>query len=501
MRATSRARRAACAIAVASVLTVWSLGGLLTQGALVGPNERAVVAWGDNSYGERNIPSGLADVKAISVGPWRCALALKADSTVVAWGENDGGDTNVPIGLSGITAISAGPNFGIALKNDRTVVAWGQTQVPAGLSDIVAVSAGSGFSLALKSDGTVVTWGQAVVRARPSGVVAISAGGEGLALKDDGTVAVLVGRPTDVPAGLSGVVAISAGGFHNLALKRDGTVVAWGDDSRGQTNVPTGLSDVQAISAGNDFSLALKRDGTVVGWGDNEDGQIHIPDGLSGVVEISAGGFSLAVVGPGGNAGGAFPWSIALAVVIPLGIVAFIADAWRRRRSVVEQLLRLLPPVAWPTAIALLLALLSLPLTALTCDATDAIGNRAPASALGQWSAAAGAVLISALVAGTIGGPLVRRNSGGGAGLTFVIALLVAIPASALMPLALGESVGLGWFCLDSCSPVVSTGDPGNAIYSDLYFWFAPFVEPMPVLMLALGVGVWTVVVRRLPAR
>jgi alpha-tubulin suppressor-like RCC1 family protein len=31
-----------------------------------------------------------------------------------------------------------------------------------------------------------------------------------------------------VPSGLSGVAAIAAGTFHSLALKGDGTVVAWG---------------------------------------------------------------------------------------------------------------------------------------------------------------------------------------------------------------------------------------------------------------------------------
>ena len=31
-----------------------------------------------------------------------------------------------------------------------------------------------------------------------------------------------------VPSGLSGVTAIAAGAYHSLALKSDGTVVAWG---------------------------------------------------------------------------------------------------------------------------------------------------------------------------------------------------------------------------------------------------------------------------------
>ena len=45
-----------------------------------------------------------------------------------------------------------------------------------------------------------------------------------------------------MPAGLSGVSAIAARRNHTVALKTDGTVVAWGDNGNGQTTVPAGLS-------------------------------------------------------------------------------------------------------------------------------------------------------------------------------------------------------------------------------------------------------------------
>ena len=60
-----------------------------------------------------------------------------------------------------------------------------------------------------------------------------------------------------LPPGLTNVVAIAGGDAHSLALKSDGTVVAWGDNFWGQTNVPAGLTNAVAIAAGSDHSIAL----------------------------------------------------------------------------------------------------------------------------------------------------------------------------------------------------------------------------------------------------
>jgi uncharacterized protein (TIGR03437 family) len=53
------------------------------------------------------------------------------------------------------------------------------------------------------------------------------------------------------------VVAIAAGTRHSIALKSDGTVVAWGDNQYGQARVPPDLAGAAAIAAGDDLSLAL----------------------------------------------------------------------------------------------------------------------------------------------------------------------------------------------------------------------------------------------------
>ena len=66
---------------------------------------------------------------------------------------------------------------------------------------------------------------------------------------------------------MNNVVAIAAGWGHTVALKKDGTVVAWGNNDYRQCNVPKGLSNVVAISAGGLHTVALLRDGKVAVWG------------------------------------------------------------------------------------------------------------------------------------------------------------------------------------------------------------------------------------------
>ena len=51
-----------------------------------------------------------------------------------------------------------------------------------------------------------------------------------------------VGNPFRLPA-------IAAGQFHSLALKSDGTIVAWGGNAYGQATAPTDLRDATAITA------------------------------------------------------------------------------------------------------------------------------------------------------------------------------------------------------------------------------------------------------------
>jgi hypothetical protein len=86
-------------------------------------------------------------------------------------------------------------------------------------------------------------------------------------------------------------VEIAAGLFHSLARRSDGSVVAWGSNSDGQTNVPAlppGRT-YSELGAGAAHTVARRSDGTVVAWGRNVEGQCDVPAGLT-FVEVAAGG-------------------------------------------------------------------------------------------------------------------------------------------------------------------------------------------------------------------
>lgn len=111
---------------------------------------------------------------------------------------------------------------------------------------------------------------------------------------------------SDVPVqvnGLTGATAVAAGLGHTLALKNDGTVWAWGLNANGQlgnnsttaSNVPVqvnGLTGVVAIAAGFKHSLAVKADGTIWAWGGNGSGQLGTSSTIDSHVPIQVSGIS-----------------------------------------------------------------------------------------------------------------------------------------------------------------------------------------------------------------
>ena len=81
-----------------------------------------VIAWGDDSYGQADVPASATNVIAVAAGD-RHSLGLRSDGTVVCWGSGAG--TNIPPDVTNAVAIAAGQWHSAALLADHSVVAWG----------------------------------------------------------------------------------------------------------------------------------------------------------------------------------------------------------------------------------------------------------------------------------------------------------------------------------------------------------------------------------------
>jgi alpha-tubulin suppressor-like RCC1 family protein len=94
--------------------------GVATAEAQVG----GIVAWGDNSYGQCDVPSPNANFVSVAAGNW-FSVGLKAGGSIVAWGHNEYGQCNVPSPNAAFVAIAAGAHHVLGLKSDGTIVTWG----------------------------------------------------------------------------------------------------------------------------------------------------------------------------------------------------------------------------------------------------------------------------------------------------------------------------------------------------------------------------------------
>ncbi|SDE22361.1 hypothetical protein [Nocardioides lianchengensis] len=167
-----------------------------------------LVVWGEDTYGQGSVPAEYANIAFSQVLPVDDAvLALTAGGRVVGWGGNQFRVQQIP------TVVTAEKVAQIAYSP-------------------------SGYGGAVTRDGRVLVWGPK--RARPT--------------------------PLDVPAGLTGVTQLDLREELAVAVKGDGTVVAWGGPANGVTDVPPGLRASQILQDG--FTVtALTTDGSIVQWG------------------------------------------------------------------------------------------------------------------------------------------------------------------------------------------------------------------------------------------
>lgn len=151
-----------------------------------------------------------------------------------------------------------------------------------------------------------------------------------------------------------------------------------------------------------------------------------------------------------------------------------------------------------PTSVALLLALVSLPLVALTLPVVvpppdpSTLAPAAPPLDPSRWLAAIGSVVAGALVGGSVGGWLVRRNGVVGTLAAIVLAWHVGLFALPVLPAASGLEFRAGSYCVDFCHIAIEGGATSAIeIYLPLGWFFAPIVGWGPLVTLILGVVIW----------
>jgi hypothetical protein len=169
-----------------------------------------------------------------------------------------------------------------------------------GLSKVTGISAGQWHAVAVKSDGTVWVWG-----CNNSGQL-----GNGVSTPGETTNLSVPQQVKD----LINVETVSAGHAYSVAVKRDGTVWAWGDNSSGQLgdgtrtqrNLPVQVQDFIAptiISTGINDTFALKQDGTTWHWGSGNTKPVKMSN-LVNLRAIAAGWYHTLALNRDGSAQG-----------------------------------------------------------------------------------------------------------------------------------------------------------------------------------------------------
>ncbi|MEQ1683709.1 MAG: Ig-like domain-containing protein [Burkholderiaceae bacterium] len=185
--------------------------------------------------------------------------------------------------LGGASMISLGASHALARMANGTVLGWGdgshgqlgegvalsaQPSALAGLSQVMSVLALKDLSLALQQDGRVLAWG--------TGAAAL-----GQPSLDTRTqtlpqpVQIAGGSPLDQVLALAGFAGPADATF--AALRRDGTVWAWGENvdgglgaagaSRGVAGSVAGLSNIVGIASTDRGFIAIDTAGALFFWG------------------------------------------------------------------------------------------------------------------------------------------------------------------------------------------------------------------------------------------
>lgn len=179
------------------------------------------------------------------------------------------------------TLWATGTNLQGTLGDGTTLVRHTWVQVGSE-SNWSRVAAGQSFSLGVRTDGTLWSWGA-------NGVGQLGLGTSG---------ATLVTTPTRVGTGTQWT-DVAAGYGHAAAIRSDGTLWTWGNNTSGQLGVGDSLSRTSPVRVGNDsdwvavacggHTWALKANGSLWAWGSNSEGQLGVGDTAARLVPVRVG--------------------------------------------------------------------------------------------------------------------------------------------------------------------------------------------------------------------
>ncbi len=262
-------------------------------------NTQAHVAPGFNMMSPQN--SLKDNVKKIAPGK-TFGLGVDNAGKVYMWGYTRITDTidlkDIPQEVldASIEDIAVGYDHAVAYNDQGGMYVWGNTRLgqdrlPNEMTtkirkneplNIVQIEAGNQFTAALDSDGHLYLWGNGnlndikIKKAFQDNVKKVTANiNTYLILTKDGAAAYSGFQSnaySRVPAGLeSGVVDIASTAMTNAALKEDGTVVVWGNITKGEgaANIPAHEGKITSIYGGRYHYTALTDQGELLSWGSN----------------------------------------------------------------------------------------------------------------------------------------------------------------------------------------------------------------------------------------
>lgn len=292
---------------------------LLSQ-AIDRPLNGLVRVWGDNSLRQISGNPNPSGVKEIAAG-WNHCVALKEDGTVLVWGNCIGTPICSPPESLVATHIDAFANYTLAQVGESRLVTWG-ISAPSGPSasqqtildgiGIESISAGHDHIAILTKLGTLMFTGSNLYFQDGSPIQldridGIACGRYTLgAWNDIGRfqIACTSDAPTTLglcspPPELERVHALAFGRDHVLAIERNTRrVVGWGSNQYGQANHGGSLGPARAIAAGQFHSVSLDQSSQpgVHCWGSNIEGQCNLPSFSGTPISIAAGGFQTMII-------------------------------------------------------------------------------------------------------------------------------------------------------------------------------------------------------------